>query len=66
MIAYIRGVGTANDFPQQRPSVVMQINQVYTPRSATGGSFSMSRTWKSCRDRQGTCTAAMQSAEWSM
>ena len=39
MIAYIRGVGTANDFPNSDPSVVMQINQVYTPRSATGGSF---------------------------
>ena len=29
MIAYIRGVGTANDFPNSDPSVVMQINQVY-------------------------------------
>jgi iron complex outermembrane recepter protein len=38
-IAYLRGVGTANDYPNSDPSVVMQINQVYTPRSATSGAL---------------------------
>jgi iron complex outermembrane recepter protein len=38
-VAYIRGVGTANDYPNSDPSVVMQVDQVYTPRSATSGAL---------------------------
>jgi iron complex outermembrane receptor protein len=38
-VAYLRGVGTANDYPNSDPSVVMQVNQVYTPRSATAGAL---------------------------
>ena len=38
-IAYIRGVGTANDFPNSDPSVVTQVNQGYTPRPATGATL---------------------------
>jgi iron complex outermembrane recepter protein len=36
---FIRGVGSNVDSPQVLPSVATQMNQIYVPREATGGSF---------------------------